>query len=87
METKNAGTFFYRWSRVIADVKFEPTALRWRHKKRGSTYELVGEAQVQAPDSAPLTDYELVAVYRGDDGKLWVRRVSEFHDRFEPIPR
>jgi len=59
---------------------------KWRHKKRGSVCELIGSAQVQAPDDAPLTDYELVEVYREADGQMWVRRRSEFHDgRFEQI--
>ena len=57
----------------------------WRHKKRGSTYKIVGEAQVQA--ETPLTDYECVTVYRClQSGELWVRRNSEFHDgRFELV--
>jgi hypothetical protein len=57
----------------------------WRHKKRGSTYKVVGEAQVQA--ETPLTDYECVTVYRClQSGELWVRRNSEFHDgRFELV--
>lgn len=60
----------------------EPTV--YRHKKRGHLYQVVGRAQVQA--EAPLTDYEVVVVYRGPDGQLWVRRNSEFHDgRFEPV--
>lgn len=60
------------------------TERRWRHKKRGTSYTEVGLAQIQAEE--PLTDYEVVVVYRGDDGQLWVRRKSEFHDgRFEPI--
>jgi hypothetical protein len=62
------------------------TASRYRHKKRGTSYTIVGTAQVQAPDDAPLTDFEVVVVYRGDDGNLWVRRRSEFFDgRFEQL--
>jgi len=57
----------------------------WRHKKRGSTYTVVGLAEVQADE--PLTDYEVVTVYRcRETGRLWVRRKSEFEDgRFEPL--
>lgn len=60
---------------------------RWRHKKRGTTYVVVGQAQVQCPDDAPLTDYECVTVYRCEQtGDLWVRRNSEFRDgRFERL--
>lgn len=59
---------------------------RWRHKKRGTTYIVVGQAQVQADE--PLTDYEIVTVYRCEQtGDLWVRRISEFMDgRFELLP-
>ena len=84
---KKGSTFVERWSRVIQGVKFGPAVLRWRHKKRGTTYDLVGEAQVQANDDSPLTDYEVVAVYRGANGELWVRRLSEFMERFEAVPR
>lgn len=56
----------------------------YKHKKRGGSCVIVGEAEVQAAE--PLTDYEVVVVYRGLDGKLWVRRRSEFFDgRFEKI--
>lgn len=59
---------------------------RWRHKKRGTTYTIVGNAQVQAEE--PLTDYEVVKVYRCEQtGELWVRRLAEFNDgRFERVP-
>ena len=58
----------------------------YRHNKRGTTYTLIGEAQVQATNDAPLKDFETVVVYRGEDGNLWVRRKAEFHDgRFEQL--
>ena len=53
----------------------------WRHNKRRTHYVVIGSAQVQATE--PLTDYEVVTVYRGiEDGELWVRRISEFRERF-----
>lgn len=57
----------------------------WRHKKRGTTYNIVGVAEVQAED--PLTEAEITVVYRcREDGSLWVRRKSEFYDgRFEEL--
>jgi hypothetical protein len=57
----------------------------WRHKKRGTTYTVIGQAQVRCSDADGLTDYELVTVYRGADGELWVRRKREFEDRFEAL--
>lgn len=55
-----------------------------RHKKRGSEYSVLGQAQVQCSDC--LTDYEVVTVYVGTDGQMWVRRKSEFEDgRFETL--
>lgn len=58
---------------------------RYRHVKRGTTYTMVGTAEVQA--SEPLTEAELVQVYRSDQtGMLYVRRNSEFFDgRFERV--
>ncbi len=54
--------------------------MRYRHHNRGGEYKVIGHAQVQAPDDAPLTDYEVVTVYRSKMGDLWVRRKSEFED-------
>ena len=58
---------------------------RWRHKKRGTTYTVIGNGEVQADE--PLTDYEVVTIYRCEQtGDLWVRRISEFMDgRFELV--
>ena len=59
---------------------------RVRHIKRGSEYDVLGQAMLQT--STPLTDMETMIVYRGDDGQMWVRPVSEFEDgRFEPITK
>jgi len=61
---------------------------RWRHKKRGSEYVVVdGMAEVQVSEGRELTDYECVVVYKGTDGRHWVRPRAEFFDgRFEPLP-
>lgn len=58
---------------------------RWRHVKRGSEYDLLGIAQVQA--STPIVEPQMVAVYRSvREGELWVRPADEFTDgRFEPV--
>lgn len=52
---------------------------RVQHKKRGSTYRVVGRGKVQT--DTPLTDYAEVVVYQCEaDGAVWVRPVSEFED-------
>lgn len=56
----------------------------WRHKKRGSTYTVVGTAEVQS--SNPVNEGDRLVVYRGEDGRLWARPVDEFTDgRFELV--
>jgi hypothetical protein len=56
-----------------------------RHKKRGSTYRVVGTALLQA--AAPVGEACAMVVYRDvDKGTLWVRPESEFDDgRFEEV--
>lgn len=56
-----------------------------RHKKRGTQYEVVGVAELQT--ATDLVDGSEMMVYRGTDGRLWVRPVDEFEDgRFEDVP-
>ena len=68
------------WEFVSA---FLPRWRRVRHKERGSFYDVVfEEASVQA--KRPIMEGDVVAVYVGDDGRPWVRLVSEFNDgRFD----
>jgi len=57
---------------------------RWRHKKRGTEYTIIGNGLLQS--DAPILDEHPVVVYRGDDGTIWVRPPTEFFDgRFEMI--
>jgi hypothetical protein len=58
-------------------------AEQWRHKKRGTTYSIVGDVRVQC--ETPLQDDEMVLLYQSThDDSYGCRRHSEFHDgRFE----
>lgn len=58
---------------------------RVRHKQRGTEYEVLGVAELQLA-SAPVLEGSKLAIYRGEDGRLWAREVGEFRDgRFETI--
>lgn len=80
----------YSRGREIADKALAILALDdWRpthrHVKRGTEYQLIGRAVVQA--TVPIEDDEYAVVYRGADGSLWVRCADEFNDgRFEALP-
>lgn len=63
-------------------VREEGKAKRYRHKKRGTEYTLIGVGRAQGE----LQDDDPVVLYRGDDGGLWVRHQVEFCDgRFEEV--
>lgn len=57
---------------------------RVRHKKRGSTYQVIGRGRLQVDEDL---DNEKITVYRGEaDGLIWVRPDYEFNDgRFEQL--
>lgn len=61
--------------------KWAPTH---RHKKRGTTYKVLGSAEIQTAQG--LSDGEAAVVYQDEEGKLWCRALGEFKDgRFEEL--
>uniref|UniRef100_A0AB74UGI7 Uncharacterized protein n=1 Tax=Caulobacter phage BL57 TaxID=3348355 RepID=A0AB74UGI7_9VIRU len=57
---------------------------RFRHKKRGSDYALVGTVRIQC--ETPVQDGETLLTYIDGGGQVWGRREAEFFDgRFEEI--
>lgn len=72
-------------SQAFAVQPDDATVERYRHKKRGTVYEVIGSAELQVAGLAP-DEGDHLAVYRGEDGKLWARPYDEFHDgRFEAM--
>ena len=70
--------------REVLRLRGEPVE-RVRHRKRGSTYAVVGTAGLQSSSGA-IGEGEHLVVYRGEDGDLWARPEREFRDgRFETI--
>ena len=75
----------------------QPEPRRVRHKKRGTTYTVLGFARAQVSKASPLggsfpatarllCDDDALIVYHGEDGQLWVRFPDEFNDgRFEEL--
>lgn len=60
----------------------------WNHKQRRTWHTIQGTASAQCA-TGPIHEGDEVYIYAGthdDSGKLWVRKVSEFHDgRFEKV--
>jgi len=52
----------------------------WQHVKRGTSYEVVGRAELQNGNVKGLREGVTLVVYRGSDGKLWAREEGEFTD-------
>jgi len=70
-------------SDAATPAPFQPTH---RHKKRGSTYQVIGTASVQSADFSCLGDESVATVYQDENGRLWVRAFDEFNDgRFEAL--
>ena len=61
----------------------------WRHKKRGTTYEVLFEATLQMMNNqrhCDLDDARCIVYKSLEDGRYWVRLKTEFMDgRFTEI--
>jgi hypothetical protein len=53
---------------------------RWRHRKRGSDYNVLTETAQAQCSTGPINDDDQCTVYQGDDGSWWVRKTTEFQD-------
>ena len=71
-----------------AAAKTPPLSATWLHLKRGTLYTEIGRAELQT-SCGDLADGSEMVVYRGEDGKLWVRETAEFEDgrfwRVQPV--
>lgn len=55
-----------------------------RHKKRGTTYTVIGTAELRMAHD--LVYGAFLTIYQGEDGKWWARQEDEFEDeRFEEV--
>ena len=81
-------TIIIGYDQQLVEVRADDaTVERYRHKKRGTVYEVIGSAELQVAGLAP-DEGDHLAVYRGEDGKLWARPYDEFHDgRFEALSK
>lgn len=68
----------------LHNIQASMAQMTHRHVKRGTLYRLIGKGRAQT--DTPLEDYAEVAIYRGAEGDLWARPVTEFEDgRFEAV--
>jgi|GEM_PF-4625087 len=71
-------------STAVSGAEDRVVVERYRHLKRGTVYEVVGTAELQAEQLQG--DHAALTIYRGENSKLWARNTAEFHDgRFERL--
>lgn len=57
-----------------------------RHKKRGTSYAVLGLGTLQLEPGTVLKDMDQLTVYVGNTGDIWLRPPSEMQDgRFEDL--
>jgi hypothetical protein len=87
---KTPSAFAYNVADFVLALRLSPAiggARRWKHKKRGTSYTEIARGSLQSNDPGGLSANEPMVVYRGDDGKVWIRDATEFEDgRFEALP-
>jgi hypothetical protein len=75
------------WRMFVAHHLHLSVPARFRHRARGSEYEIVGHATLQA-STGPISEGATIVIYRGEDGASWSRELGEFMDgRFQRIER
>lgn len=66
-----------------------PAGQRWLHLSRLTIYTEIGRGELQmsgSADETAISEGDRMVVYRGEDGKFWVRLEREFEDgRFEKL--
>ena len=70
----------------LKEAMFElaSSTVKWKHKKRGTTYIAIGLASLKC--ETPPSEGTLLVVYQEEDGHIWARPYDEFLDgRFEMI--
>lgn len=77
------GDWFKRKAALEGDLE---VSAGWKHVKRGTTYDVIGDAELQS--GRALEEGVILCVYLcRETGRLWARPSDEFHDgRFKPIP-
>jgi hypothetical protein len=73
----DGNTEFISHAALPDDLK---AGIEWLHKSTGNLYEVITVSNLNStkPDFVPTV------VYRGRDGAVWSRPVSEFIEKFEP---
>ena len=64
----------------LSSSKLEEDIKVWRHKKRGTLYQELCEGELQIASDIVLKEGDILKVYFGEDGKIWICEKNEFED-------